>query len=197
MFPLAEVQSFTIFVSVKSCFPLFFPLSSGICFPYGFVELLHSGGAVPFHFLGDVTIHIQRERGCGVSQINLHGLDVIACLQGCHRKAVAKIMKSGIRDSNSLSNRFEVLDYGSSDEVLSQGIGEYQIVGIVPGFPCLHAGKPLIAPFLLKRFHDDGRRCNGSALSAFGGTEEVFSVLALKLLLHMDDAIFEIHILPG
>ena len=54
-----------------------------------------------------------------------------------------------------------------------------------------------IPPFLLKRFHDDGRRRNGSALSAFGGAEKVFSVLALKLLLHMDDAIFEIHILPG
>ena len=69
MFPLAEVQSFTIFVSVKSCFPLFFPLSSGICFPYGFVELLHSGGAVPFHFLGDMTVHIQCESGCAMNLI--------------------------------------------------------------------------------------------------------------------------------
>ena len=45
-FPLSEVSFFTICVSVISCFPIFFPLSCGICFPYGFIELLHSGGTV-------------------------------------------------------------------------------------------------------------------------------------------------------
>ena len=197
MFPLAEVQSFTIFVSVKSCFPLFFPLSFGICFPYGFIEFLHSGGTVPLHFLRYMAINIQRKSRRRMAQVGLHSLDVVASLQRSHGKTVTKIMKSGIRNSHPLGNCFEVFNHRSSDKILSKGIGEHQIVGIVPSLPCLHAGKSLIAPFLLKRFHDDGRWSNGSSLPTFGGAEEVFPILALKLLLHMDDTVCKIHILPG
>ena len=46
---------------------------------------LHSVGALLLHLVGDVTVDVQREGRSGVAQVGLHGLDVVADLQGGHR----------------------------------------------------------------------------------------------------------------
>ena len=43
-----------------------------------------------------------------VSKVFLYSLDIIPVLQGCNGKAVAQIMKPQIRQSDALSNAFEV-----------------------------------------------------------------------------------------
>ncbi len=43
-----------------------------------------------------------------VPEVFLYGLDIIPVLQGCNGKAVAQIMKPQIRQSDALSNAFEV-----------------------------------------------------------------------------------------
>ena len=49
------------------CFPLFFPLLGRICFPYGFIESLHSCGTIPLHFFCYMTVNVQRKSCCGMA----------------------------------------------------------------------------------------------------------------------------------
>ncbi len=45
------------------------------------------GGLLP-HLLGDMTVNVQREAGGGMTQIALHGLDVISAFDGDNCVAV-------------------------------------------------------------------------------------------------------------
>ena len=49
-----------------------------LCIRYIFYECFHAVRRLSAHFLRYVAIHIQREAGCRVSEISLHGLDIVA-----------------------------------------------------------------------------------------------------------------------
>ena len=49
---------------------------------------LHAVGAVLLHLLGNVPIDVKREGCCCMSDVGLHGLDIIAILERNHRIGV-------------------------------------------------------------------------------------------------------------
>ena len=110
---------------------------------------------------------------------------------------MTQVVKASLWDTYTLSNRLEVFHNSTPYKMFSKGISRNKIVWIVPCFTGFGTCKPLIAPLLLQRFHYDGGRCDRSSFAAFRSAKEVFTVLTLKLLLHKDNAFFEIHIFPG
>ena len=70
-------------------FPFVFPLCV-----YRLYELLQLVSAFSLHFLGDMTIYVQREGCCGVAQVLLHRLDIIAGSDGGYRIGVPEIVEA-------------------------------------------------------------------------------------------------------
>lgn len=110
---------------------------------------------------------------------------------------MTQVVKASPWDTYTLRNRLEVFHDSTPYKMFSKGISKNKIVWIVPCFTGFGTCKSLIAPLLLKCFHHNGGRCDRSSFAAFRSTKEVFTVLTLKLLLHKDNALFEIHIFPG
>ena len=88
-------------------------------------------------------------------------------------------MEPSLWNTYSLNHRLKVFNYRSPYKMFSKGIRKNQVIGIVPGISGFGAGKALIAPLLLKRFHYNGGWSNRPPLSTFRRTEEVFPVFAL------------------
>lgn len=109
---------------------------------------------------------------------------------------MTQVVKASLWDTYTLCNRLEVFHNSAPYKMFSKSIGKNKIVWIAPRFTGFGTCKPLIAPLLLKCFHYDGSRCYRSSFAAFRSAKEVFTVLTLKLLLHKDNALFEIHIFP-
>ena len=79
-FTVPEVRVSPIRFFTVLCFPLFFPLLGRICFPYGFIESLHSCGTVPLHFFCYMTVNVQRKSCRGMAWVGLYSFDVIPFL---------------------------------------------------------------------------------------------------------------------
>ena len=66
-----------VFLCPKTGFSLIFSLigsTGGNCTD----KTLHAVGTFALHLIGHMAIHVQRKGGCGVTQITLHRLDVVA-----------------------------------------------------------------------------------------------------------------------
>ena len=53
-----------------------------------------------------MAVDVKRKRGCGVSEISLHGLDVVAGLKRGNGIAMPQIMQSGMGETNRLDDLF-------------------------------------------------------------------------------------------
>ena len=69
--------------------------------------LPHAVGTLFFHARGRVRIGAEREGRGGMTEVFLHGLDVIPGFQAVHRKSVAQIMKAHILHAKRPDNLFE------------------------------------------------------------------------------------------
>ena len=184
----------------RDCFPLWFPLYiiySALFSSQTFIESLHPGSAVSAHLFGHVTVNVQGEGRRCVTQVFLHGFDIVPCQQRSHGEAVAHIMKSRIPDTDSACNGFEMLYNRSANEVLSAGICKDKIEGIVPDLPCLLPGVLLFFLLCFQRIHDQLCRKDSPGFVAFGRTEEILPVFVLKLLLHGNHTAFKVDAIPG
>ena len=59
----------------------------------GLDKLLHAGGGVALHLVGNVTVDVHREGGRGVTERFGNGLDVRAVLDGEGREGVAQVVQ--------------------------------------------------------------------------------------------------------
>ena len=148
------------------------------------------------HGLGHVAVDIQGELSRCMTQVCLDGLDIIACVEGGDGEGVSEVVEAGFLHTGTLGDLFEVLHNGAPNQVLADGVGKDQIHGIAPAGSGEGFGGLLLFPLLLQSLHDHGGREDGAASAAFGRLEEVFSVLALELLLDSDDPSLEVYIIP-
>ena len=79
-----------------------------------------------------MAVNLHGKCSCGMSQIRLNILDIIATLQGVDREAMAKIMEAVIRKIRPLQNFLVVLHNSSADQIFSVFRGKHQIMRIVP-----------------------------------------------------------------
>ena len=111
---------------------------------------------------------------------------------------MAQIVETSIiGNPGSLGNLFEMFNHCSSDKIFSYFIGKDEIELVVPHIPSLLPIFLLSLQLFTQSIHNDGRRKNGTVLTAFGRFQKVIAVFALQLLLDGDDAGFEIHARPG
>ena len=101
-----------------------------------------------------MPVHIQRELGGGVSQIGLHGFDVVTGGQGADSEAVPEIMEPGIiGNAGPLGDLLEVLHHRTANEILTKVIREDQIERVVPDVACLNPGGLLLLVFVPEGGH--------------------------------------------
>ncbi len=63
-------------------------------------EAFHAVSAILLHLVSDVSIDVQREGCRGVTEVALHGFDVVAVLQGDHRVSVPQVVDPGLRTAD-------------------------------------------------------------------------------------------------
>ena len=114
-------------------FPFVFPLDLFLALAgEAFDELLHAVGALLLHLVGNMAIDIQGKDGGGVSQVFLHGLDIIPALDSGHGVAVPQVVEAGGRQADLVGQFFESLVDGIGAEGFPQLVCEYE-TGVSPG----------------------------------------------------------------
>ena len=81
----------------------------------------------------DVRILMQRKGSRRMSQVFLHALEVLSCIQHTDRKGVAYIMKAVGFNSAFLQGSLVVLVYRPAHQMLSDAIRENQVPLVLPG----------------------------------------------------------------
>jgi hypothetical protein len=61
------------------------------------------------HLIRNMSINIECEGCCGMSEIFLNGFDVVSALDRGHRIGVAQIMKSGVGQAKFLHNALKAV----------------------------------------------------------------------------------------
>lgn len=165
------------------CFPFLFPLCG-----YGMDETLHSGGTVFLHLVGDVAVNVEGEGCGGVAEVLLHGLDVIARLDGGHGVGMAQVMESGVGRADGGYNAFEFPVGVLGFQVAAQLIGEDEAC-FMPAFAVTEAVFQLAVAFVFEGCQDGGGKGDGAAFAVFGGNHLVFAFAlsnVLELLVYPD-----------
>ena len=90
-------------------------------------EALHPVGALLLHLVGDVAVDVQREGRRGVAQVALHGLDVVADLQGGHRVGVPHVVEADLRRADLFHDLLEVIVDRVGIQVPAKLVGEDQV----------------------------------------------------------------------
>ena len=93
----------------KGCF--LFPFVFPLCV-YRLYELLQLISTFSLHFFGDMAIHVQSEGRCGVAQVLLHRLYIVAGSDGGNRIGVPQIVESSFRAADLLHDLLEGFIHG-------------------------------------------------------------------------------------
>ena len=72
-------------------------------------KLFHPLCAVSLHLLRDVSVNIQRKRSGSVSEVLLHGLNVVAAFDASNRVSVAQVVKASSRRAYLFHNALEAV----------------------------------------------------------------------------------------
>ena len=162
----------------RAVFPYVFPLQAGCSLFCALKQGFHAVRRIPFHALCRVGVNVQRERCRRVSEVFLHGLRVVARLQGIDGERMTKIMETRFRYADALHGFLEMLAHGHMGQMVSQLIRKYQ-TGIFPKLPGLQPPFCLYSPLLSERLHH--RRCRGqqAGFVVFQRAEEIRAALFL------------------
>ena len=140
----------------------------------GLDELLHAGGGVALHLVGNVTVDVHREGGCGVAERFGNGLDVRAVLDGEGRESVAQVVQAygGVK-TDGRNDAFE----GALNSIAAKGcadlVGEDEVVGVVPRLSGGKAAGNLFVLDAAKGVEDAGGRAESALLIVLQGREAV------------------------
>lgn len=84
-----------VFSCPKTGFSLIFSLigsTGGNCTD----KTLHAVGTFALHLVSHMAVYVQRKGGCGVTQIALHGLDVVPGADRGNGVGVTQVMETGV-----------------------------------------------------------------------------------------------------
>ena len=124
-----------------------------------------------------MTVHIQRELSSGVTEVGLHGFDVITGRQGTDCEAVSEIMESGIiGNACPLGDLFEMLYHSTANQILAQVIREDKIERVVPDVDCPDSGRLLLLVFVPEGIHHQRSKEDHAALTVLACFQKVVTV---------------------
>ena len=88
------------------------------------------------HLLGDMAVYIKRKGCCGMAQIALHRLDIVAGADGSDGVGVPEIVKAGFRPPDCCRSLLESAVYGGFCQRASDLVGKDESVfsHILPTF---------------------------------------------------------------
>ena len=92
---------------------------------------LHSVRAFAFHPIGNVTVYVERERRCSVSEVLLQGLVVVALLQGIDGVSVSQIVEASLGSADAFYNLFEMPSHRVRRDKSSVLIREDEVILVV------------------------------------------------------------------
>ena len=87
-------------ILLQGVFPLFFPLPRRNVLN----EAFHVVRAALFHLFRHMPVNVQRKGCCRMSEIPLHGLDIVTGMDRGNCVAVAKIVETSLRHANRCDN---------------------------------------------------------------------------------------------
>lgn len=163
-------------------------------------KALHPVGAFLLHLVGDMAVNVQR-KGCrGVTQVALHGLDIVADLQGGHRVGVAHVVEAKLRRADPFHDLLEVVVDRVRVQVSAQLVGKDQIHGILETFPVFELPGHLLLLDPVEGVHDLLGGLQLPGLPVFRGdqlTGPVPDPGPLELLIDQNGAPGKINHVPG
>ena len=129
-------------------FSLIFPLivSSG---RYGLNKLFHPLCAVSLHLLRDVSVNIQRKRSGSVSEVFLHGLNVVAAFDASNRVSVAQVVKASGRRAYFFHNALKAVIHRAIGQIAARLIGKDKPVFLpcrASGYHCIGSSTAMVVP---------------------------------------------------
>lgn len=163
-------------------------------------EALHAVGALLLHLVGDVAVDVQREGRRGVAKVGLHGLDVVADLQGGHRVGVPHVVEADLRRADLFHDLLEVVVDSVGIQISAQLVGEDQVHGILEALPVLELPGHLLLLDPVEDVHNLLGGLQLPGLPVFRGDELTGPVPdpgPLELLVDQNGAPGKIHRVPG
>ena len=163
-------------------------------------KALHPVGALLLHLVGDMAVDVQCKGRRGVPQVVLHGLDVVADLQGRHRIGMPHIVEAKPRLADLFHDLLEVVVDRIRVQVAAQLMGKDQVHGILETFPVLELPGHLLLLDPVQDVHDLLGRLQLSGLPVFRGhqlTGTVSDSGPLELLVDQNGSPGKIDHVPG
>ena len=99
----------------------------------GLNKRVHPIGAFPIHPKRRMGVSCKGKRRSCVTEILLHRLDIVPCLETVDREGVPEIVESELRQAQSLHDAFEVDPQGFVVDIPSCLVGKDKVLVIVPG----------------------------------------------------------------
>ena len=163
-------------------------------------ESLHPVGALLLHLVRNVSVDVQREGRRGVAQVGLHGLDVVADLQGGHCVGVPHVVEADLRRADLFHDLLEVVVDRVGIQVPAKLVGEDQVHGVLEVLPVLELPGHLLLFDPIEDVHDLLGGLQLSGLPVFRGDELAGPVPdpgPLELLVDQNGAPGEVHYVPS
>ena len=95
-------------------------------------QFLHAGGAVSLHLVTDMDIGFQCERRRVVSEICLHGFNIVTVFQRDRRKGMTKGMERVVAHAAVPQHTLEVFVHRAAIEGSAKVVGENKVKLVVP-----------------------------------------------------------------
>lgn len=167
------------------------------------LDVLNEGfqlrGAAELHLPGDMAVDVHGEGRSGMAQVLLEGLHVYAALDAGHGVGVPEIVHSGVGSPDLLDQPLKAVVHGPVGQIPAEGTGKHQaclLPLVAQQIPVVVLSLPLeLEELCHRRGHGDY-----PLLVVLGGNELVRAaapVLPLKLLLHQNGVVLEVHAVPG
>lgn len=161
-------------------------------------QTVHSLGAGLAHLVSEVAVDVQREGGCGVAQVALHRLNIVAHGDCRHRVGVAQIMEAEVRQTDLGGDFLELVIDGVGGQVLAPLIAEDEVV-VLPRRTHLEPLDILLDLMAVKQLHDRGSDTDGPTPAVLGADQlkgRRMTDHLLELLVDIERAVLEVHTVP-
>ena len=95
-------------------------------------KTLHAVGAFALHLVSHMAVYVQRKGRCGVTQISLHCLDVVAGADRGDSVGVTQVVETGIGTTNGRNNALVLAVDCRLRQVCTELVGKDQTLRILP-----------------------------------------------------------------
>lgn len=133
-----------------------------------------------------------------MTEIALHGFDVITGADAVHGVSMAKVVYPCVGKADAFHDTLEAVGDRTVGDIASKLIGEHQ-AAVLPRRTCHQTMFGLLHFLCLQQLHHIRRGCDGAALVVFRWGEVIGPALSLtsaKLLIDENRTLFKIHAIP-